>query len=265
MPRKKEGFLDLLVVLPWWVSCCMAIVLYLGLRFVAPSIDFPQPVLKGMASSSPKFAWMAVFLVIPAAFSFIQSVGKRKLLDNQTGIDSIRSLSWKEFEELLGEAYRRQGYSVFENNLKGADGGIDLELRKSGSRYLVQAKQWKNRKVAVNVVREMLGLMTAERAHGAFIVSSGSFTQEALNFAKDKPIELVNGDQLCKLIENLQPKSRTPRQSPTEGDVIDNKDCPLCGGKLLLRMAKRGAHARSQFWGCSNYPKCNHTEAMQNA
>lgn len=30
--------------------------------------------------------------------------------------------------------------------------------------------------------------------------------------------------------------------------------CPKCGGKMVLRNGKYG-----EFYGCSNYPKCNHT------
>ncbi len=34
--------------------------------------------------------------------------------------------------------------------------------------------------------------------------------------------------------------------------------CPKCGGTLQLRVAKRGANAGNQFYGCSNYPKCKY-------
>ncbi len=35
--------------------------------------------------------------------------------------------------------------------------------------------------------------------------------------------------------------------------------CPLCGGKLVVRTAKKGPTAGSQFYGCSNYPECRYT------
>jgi restriction system protein len=59
----------------------------------------------------------------------------------------------------VGEAFRRQGYTVEETSLGGADGGIDLILRKDGRRTLVQCKQWKRQRVGVNIVREMAGLL----------------------------------------------------------------------------------------------------------
>lgn len=32
--------------------------------------------------------------------------------------------------------------------------------------------------------------------------------------------------------------------------------CPLCGKEMVLRTAKSGKNAGSQFWGCSDYPDC---------
>jgi hypothetical protein len=48
-------------------------------------------------------------------------------------IGSIRRMSWQEFETLVGEAYRRQGYSVEETGGGDADGGVDLILRGKGT------------------------------------------------------------------------------------------------------------------------------------
>lgn len=72
-------------------------------------------------------------------------------------LERIAALGWRNFERLVGEAYRRHGYSVEETGLGGADGG----------RVLVQCKQWRRRRVPVNVVREMYGLL----AHHAWSAS----------------------------------------------------------------------------------------------
>ena len=96
-------------------------------------------------------------------------------------------MHWRNFEELVAEAYRRQGYRVAEGGY-GADGGIDLELRKDGQLTLVQCKQWKTQKVGVNVVREMFGVLTAHQANRFIIISSGTFTQQAIDFAAGKPV-----------------------------------------------------------------------------
>jgi restriction system protein len=55
----------------------------------------------------------------------------------------------------------------------GPDGGIDLALRKDGELHLVQCKHWRARKVGVEIVRELYGVMAARGAVGSYVVSSG--------------------------------------------------------------------------------------------
>lgn len=47
----------------------------------------------------------------------------------------------------------------------------------------------------------------------------------------------------------------------TEDTPKNERNCPRCGGKLVLRTAKKGANAGNSFWGCSNFPKCRYVEA----
>lgn len=49
--------------------------------------------------------------------------------------------------------------------------------------------------------------------------------------------------------------------TPVQGS-IDGKICPRCGGKLVLRTAKRGEHVGSQFYGCDKFPKCRYMEQI---
>ena len=259
MARKNESILDLLAIFPWWVSVCVAIIAYVALKFIVPAITFKSPILAAMAPSASQVAWIAGIFLLPAAASALESTRKRRLVDRQSGIESIRSLSWKQFEELLGEAYRRQGYAVRENTSNGPDGGVDLKIEKGGNRYLVQCKQWREHKVGVKVIREMYGLMTAEQASGAIIVTSGIFTQEAKNFAVGKAVDLVEGSHLAELIQNVQTAPHLEVRSPS----VSAKRCPSCGNELLVRQAKRGAHAGSRFWGCPRFPKCRYTEEYE--
>jgi restriction system protein len=42
--------------------------------------------------------------------------------------------------------------------------------------------------------------MVGEEAHGAIFVTSGSYTPDAIDFARDKPIKLVDGRDLVRLL-----------------------------------------------------------------
>jgi restriction system protein len=259
MAKRNDDLLEVLSHCPWWASALLSAIVYVGLRFIIPAIHFENFMVKGFTQGLSAIALpIAIILLLPAPLAFYNSLRKRRLLTKQTDLDSIKCLSWKEFEELIAEAYRRKGYSVSENYGSGPDGGIDLVLKKSGNQVLVQCKRWKNQKVDVRVVREMYGLMAAKHASGVIIITSGLFTQDAKLFAEDKPIDLVEGHQLVDLIRSAQGKpalSANINQGEKAAPI-----CQKCGAQLVVRVARKGNNPGNKFWGCSTFPKCNFTQ-----
>jgi restriction system protein len=256
MVRRSNSFVDVLVLLPWWVSVVLAAIVYPLFKYWMPSVTFANPFLKGISSIAlPTLApFVVVLLCLTAAASAFESWRKGALLESQKGIGTIRSISWQEFEELVGEAYRRKGYTVTESGGGGADGGVDLVLRRGGEKLLVQCKHWRMNKVGVKDVRELFGVIAAEGASGGVVISSGTFTQEARDFASGKPLELIDGPQLVEMISSVQ---KTPTQA---GELAQENLCPLCGSKMVLRTAQKGPHMGEQFWGCSAFPRCRGTK-----
>ena len=178
----------------------------------------------------------------------------------------LDGISWQQFEMLVGEGFRQQGYQVVETGGGGADGGVDLILKKSGEKYLAQCKQWRAFKVGVEVVRELYGVMAAKGATGGFVVTSGRFTEEAARFAEGRNVELIDGARLQKLLRMV--KAGGPGRAiaaasaqPIRPDPVKpgSPTCPSCGKPMALRLAKRGANAGQEFWGCTGYPSCRAT------
>lgn len=58
--------------------------------------------------------------------------------------------------------------------------------------------------------------------------------------------------------EPVSTESGSSTAAVSSADAGESLVCPRCGGKLVLRTAKRGEHAGNQFYGCSNYPKCRY-------
>ena len=253
MARKTMGdqALDDLVQMPWWVSATASAALFVVPRIVV----FLVPSWSLLALAMPALTIFALILFAVAVLSFFRSWGQDRQLDGQLSIETIRELSWKQFEELLAAAYRRQGYTVKENLGGGADGGIDLWLRRDRELVLVQCKHWKKYTVDVRVVREMFGLMHMKGAHRIIIVSSGRFTPEAIHEAMGKPIELVDEPKLLQLIREVQSESRIEARLEAAESL-----CPKCGQALVLRVARKGVHAGSAFLGCSDYPRCRYIQ-----
>jgi restriction system protein len=131
------------------------------------------------------------------------------MLEQQTGLDSLCRLSWKQFEDLVGEAYRRQGYAVKEMLGGGADNGVDLVLTRNGESILVQCMRWRGLPVPDRTVRELYGVLMDRRAAAAKLVTTSKFTPDAVGFANGKPIELVDAEALLRLVAQVQ-TSGTP-------------------------------------------------------
>jgi len=252
MPRPNKSILAELTQAPWWMSVIAAIIVFTGMKFVVPTI-LKGPLFIGLAKLSSSFAWLiACIFLLPGAISMFNAWRKGELFRSQTGLTSLLRLSWREFEEVIGEAYRKQGYAVVENAGPGADGGIDLVAKKEGETILVQCKQWKSEKIGVPTVREMFGLWNAERANEVHIVTCGDFTEEARQFAQGKPIKLIDGPSLARLINDTQERIVGKATKHT----MSKLPCPQCGSTMLLRTAKVGVHAGNQFWGCEQFPEC---------
>lgn len=247
--------MDVFLVVPAWVGPIVAFLAFLLLRFLIPlflPIDDGSP-LTVFGELSRKLAPLSGLAVLVFwIVAEIQKFGRRRLLDSRTGVGSLRDMSWQEFEQLVGEGYRREGFTVEETG-GSADGGVDLILRKDGEAAFVQCKQWKTYKVGVKTVRELFGVMAAEKAERGVVVTCGEFTKAAGAFAEGKPLTLINGPALCRLIESVKKDRSEPEAAKV---VAETPTCPTCGAPMVLRTARRGPHAGSKFFGCSRYPKC---------
>jgi Restriction endonuclease len=208
--RGRTGF-DALAALPWPLGLAVDIASFLVMRYGLTwwlsqhGGMLAQGIAQHSDSALAPFAWIVLIVCwIAALFSFLGARHRRRLLDTRTTLESLAAGGWRQFELLVGEAFRRQGYSVEETGLGGADGGIDLILRKDGRRTLVQCKQWKRQQVGVSVVREMCGLLAHHSADAVNIVRVSGYTPDAARFALGKPIELISGERLLYMIQTAQ-------------------------------------------------------------
>ena len=261
---RADDLAEALTTLPWWVNVTLAAIIYISFKYIPPSIEFQNPAVKAVANALPNFAgFFAFFLLMMALISAVKAWHRGELLERQTSLKSIQELTWKEFEYLIGEAYRRQGYSVKENFNDGPDQGIDLVLSKDSEITLVQCKRWLSKKAGVSIVREHFGVTVAHKANRGIVVCSNGFTAEAENFAQKTRIELVGAKELVKLISSVQKNKNIKFEDLLEqSEIINKKDnsaCPVCGSSMVIRTARRGRHKGEKFLGCSKFPLCKGT------
>ncbi len=258
---------ELVALFPWWVGVALAGVSHVGLSVLAfePSVSkgagVPMPTILAMVADALRWILPLVFIG-GALASAIGRARRAKLLATAraNGRAAVTGMSWREFELLVGEAFRRKGYVVAETGGRGADGGVDLILRRHGEIALVQCKHWKAGRVGLPTVREFLGAMTAHKATKGWVIASGRFTTQAVEFARQHRIELVDGEALPLLIGS----SETRRDAPVLSGKTTTREspaCPHCGAAMVLRTARRGANVGQSFWGCARFPECRGTQA----
>ncbi len=121
--------------------------------------------------------------------------------DEQEFLNNLRALSPSDFESFVGKLFEKMGYKM---TLLGGSGdhGVDVELMKDGTTSYVQCKRYKDsHKVGEPEIRNFLGALDHKRANSkGYFVTTGYFTLEAELFAKDKPIELIDGGKLLEYV-----------------------------------------------------------------
>lgn len=107
------------------------------------------------------------------------------------------------FEEKCLRLLQQMGFTA-SSTTSTNDGGIDIIAIHSqpvlAGKYIIQCKDWKSN-VGVAVVRELYGVVNAEGANKGILITSSTFTKGAEEFAQEKPLELIDGEQLERLIK----------------------------------------------------------------
>ena len=106
-----------------------------------------------------------------------------------------------EFEEAICALFEHWGYRLSLTQ-RTRDGGVDLDgysMGMGGERVIVQCKRYSGT-VGVGVVRELFGVISADNSISkGFVVTTGSFSQDAKEFEKGKRITLIDGNYLTFL------------------------------------------------------------------
>jgi hypothetical protein len=177
---------------------------------------------------------ISALLVIAYIAALSRSARLRNLL-NWTS--DLRRLDADEFEWLIFELFRREGYAVEKlGSPHHGDGNIDLLLTRDGLRVIAQCKRWTSWFVKPEDVQRFAGTFPPHGAvTGRWFVTLSDFTESARTAADLAGIVLISGTDLA---ERLQRVRRT-------------EPCPLCGKPMLL-----GRSAYGWWLRCPEFGKC---------
>lgn len=136
---------------------------------------------------------------------FIES---RDVLSELDPTQNLAMMDWQNFEHLIGQLFE----SIFAAESGGEvkvtrasrDSGVDAiafdpdPIR--GGKFVIQAKRYNN-VVDASAVRDLYGTLMNEGAVKGILVTTSYFGKASYDFAKDKPIQLIDGRHLLWLLE----------------------------------------------------------------
>jgi restriction system protein len=127
---------------------------------------------------------------------------------------NLAAMGWEDFEHLLRELFEKE-FSSNGGEVKvtqaSRDGGVDAvafdpdPIR--GGKIVIQAKRYTNT-VGVSAVRDLYGTVLNEGATKGLLVTTADYGPDAYEFARNKPITLLNGGNLLSLLEKHGHKAR---------------------------------------------------------
>jgi restriction system protein len=173
-------------------------------------------------------------------------------------------IEWRRFEAVVEALFGQAGF-VTKSQSHGADGGVDVWLyskhQVDGKPVsVVQCKHWQGKRVGVDKVRELRGVMAAHDVQRGQFATTSDFTDEAEAFARDNGIHLLNVRALLTLIGQRTAEQQQDLLSVAFQGEYWRPTCASCGVKMVERRAKSTGGA---FWGCVSYPKCRNVLPMR--
>ncbi len=178
--------------------------LAIDLSHVDPKACFRT--LKGVASSklSTITPIQPILQICKEDKRFVDSYEVEGKIDDTT---NLAAMDWEDFEHLIRELFEKE-FTVNGGEVKitqaSRDGGVDAiafdpdPIR--GGKIVIQAKRYTNT-VGVSAVRDLFGTVLNEGATKGILVTTSDYGAESYNFAKGKPLTLLNGSNLLHLLE----------------------------------------------------------------
>lgn len=116
-------------------------------------------------------------------------------------VDSIEHLNGFEFEELIGDVFRKAGYKVTVTK-KSGDQGADLVVEREGISTAVQTKKYTGT-VGNTAVQEVVAAMKYYDCDKSIVITTGHFTKSAYELANRNQVRLIDREQLNEFFDNV--------------------------------------------------------------
>ena len=159
--------------------------------------DYLSPSAETTSSGNPVSLYEPAKFGLAVASPFLFSDVEREVLAYfGRHPELMHSLPPRKFEELVASVFRQNGFSV-ELTPETRDGGVDIfAVQKSGlsgsSLHLIECKRYlPHNTVGIGVVQRLLGVVEQHKATKGIVVTTSSFTRDAVLVAESAQHRLV--------------------------------------------------------------------------
>lgn len=180
----EKSLFAVLLRSPWWISITVALVFGLACKALLPAPYVPFGVMGA-------FPFMAIGLI--AAWRQWHAPNPEKVAK---ALERVAGLSWAEFAVAVEGGYQRQNFVVE----KPRSAAVDFLLTRAGRTTAVQCKRWKAASQGIENLRELATAQQSLGADQAVVITLGSLTQVAQQFAKVQHIHVMTEPELAALM-----------------------------------------------------------------
>jgi restriction system protein len=194
----------------WWAWLVLGGVLYFALQATHTYVVASEATRSTLSVAVDVGAVAAlVACTVLAAITFMLGRDKPAAVNAKAATAHVANanetrMSWGQFELLAVEAFRRRGFQITERGSSGDDGSRNLQLTRGRQRFIAHCKAWRQSVVDIGAVRELYSIVIVSKADGGFVITTGTFTQEARTFAAGRQLQLIDGPTLRELLRDAE-------------------------------------------------------------
>ncbi len=168
------------------------------------------------------------FLNGPAT-NFTFDLRNFRLINRVRTVKDLIGMAPFQFEHLCRLLFEKQGYKVHVTRPTN-DGGVDVAGSRGDERIVAQCKRYTKHSVGRPDLQRFYGTFEDESADHGFFLTTSRFTDQAAKFARNKPITLVDGEELARWINRYASGNLDEAPQPIPDTVV----CADCGEDTRL-------------------------------
>lgn len=163
-------------------------------------------------SSFSLLNWLTLILLLIGEFILrrqsnlkkqrIEKEKQKQELARLGNLNKLKTMDPFKFEKFVCNLFRQLGHEAYVTKGSG-DGGKDIMIYNGGSLSVAECKRYVSTKVTRPEIQKFHSAIIDCNAEKGYFITTGEFTKQAVSYVHDKPIELINGEELVLFIEEI--------------------------------------------------------------